>query len=181
LPPANALSRLAGFDVKELELVSFAGEPAYLATVAGGGTRVVPFAGQPALAFDRARLLDAIENADPHRDELETRLLDGYDAYYFDRRHLRPLPVIVAEFRDPDRTRLYIDPKTARIVGSYSAADWMSRWAYHGLHSLAIPGLYDRRPLWDLVVLTMLIGGIVLSMTALMLAWRVARVRGTRP
>jgi hypothetical protein len=181
LPPANALSRLAGLDVKELELVSFAGEPAYLATVAGGGTRVVPLAGQPALAFDRARLLDAIEHAAPHRDELETRLLDGYDAYYFDRRQLRPLPVIVVEFRDPDRTRLYIDPKTARIVGSYSTAEWMSRWAYHGLHSLAFPGLYDRRPLWDVVVLTMLFGGIALSMTAVMLAWRVARGRGTRP
>jgi hypothetical protein len=49
----------------------------------------------------------------------------------------------------------------------------VSRWLYHGLHSLDFPGLSDRRPAWDLVVLTFMIGGTVLSITAVALAWKV--------
>ena len=65
----------------------------------------------------------------------------------------------------------YIDPKTARIVQSYNANSRWNRWLYHGLHSLDLPWLYKYRPAWDLAVLTLLIGGASLSVTALMLAW----------
>ena len=72
-----------------------------------------------------------------------------------------------------DHTRYYIDLKTARVVGSYSSRTWMSRWLYHGLHSLDFPWLYDYRPLWDVVVITFMLGGTALGVTSLILAWRV--------
>ena len=37
----------AACEVKELEFTSFAGEPIYLATLAGGDTRIVPVDGEP--------------------------------------------------------------------------------------------------------------------------------------
>jgi hypothetical protein len=49
----------------------------------------------------------------------------------------------------------------------------MSRWVYHGLHSLDFPWLYDYRPLWDIVVIAFMIGGTALCVTSLILAWRV--------
>jgi hypothetical protein len=49
----------------------------------------------------------------------------------------------------------------------------MSRWLYHGLHSLDFPWLYDHRPLWDIVVIALMIGGTALSVTSLVLAWQV--------
>jgi hypothetical protein len=49
----------------------------------------------------------------------------------------------------------------------------MSRWLYHGLHSLDFPWLYNYRPLWDIVVITFMIGGTALCVTSLILAWRV--------
>ena len=49
----------------------------------------------------------------------------------------------------------------------------MSRWLYHGLHSLDFPWLYNYRPLWDIVVITFMIGGTALCVTSLTLAWRV--------
>ena len=49
----------------------------------------------------------------------------------------------------------------------------MSRWLYHGLHSLDFPWLYDYRPLWDIVVITFMLGGTALCVTSLILAWRV--------
>jgi hypothetical protein len=74
----------------------------------------------------------------------------------------------------PSALRYYIDPATARIGHSYDPANWKNRWLYHGLHSLDLPWLYAYRPLWDLVVITLLLGGTALSPTSIVLAWRVA-------
>ena len=49
----------------------------------------------------------------------------------------------------------------------------MNRWLYHGLHSLDFPWLYNYRPLWDIVVITFMVGGTALCVTSLVLAWRV--------
>jgi hypothetical protein len=49
----------------------------------------------------------------------------------------------------------------------------MSRWLYHGLHSLDAPWLYTHRPAWDIVVITFMLGGTALGVTSLILAWRV--------
>jgi hypothetical protein len=70
-------------------------------------------------------------------------------------------------------TRYYIDPKTARVVGTYSARGWVSRWLYHGLHSLDFPWLYNYRPLWDIVVIALMLGGTAVCVTSIVLTWRV--------
>ena len=59
------------------------------------------------------------------------------------------------------------------MVGSYSARSWVSRWLYHGLHSLDFPWLYRYRPLWDIVVISFMLGGTALCVTSLILAWGV--------
>jgi hypothetical protein len=86
---------------------------------------------------------------------------------------------------DEERTRYYIDPTTASIVGRYSSRNWMDRWLYNGLHSLNFPWLYNYRPLWDIVVITFMVGGTALCITSLVLAWRVLGRRierlGLRP
>jgi hypothetical protein len=74
---------------------------------------------------------------------------------------------------DADQSRYYIDPRTARVVGTYRSSSWMSRWLYHGLHSLDAPWLYTHRPAWDIVVITFMLGGTALGVTSLILAWRV--------
>jgi hypothetical protein len=103
------------------------------------------------------------------------RLLHDYDAYYLDRHHPRPLPVVLVSLNDALHTRYYIDPKTARVVGSYSSRAWMERWLYYGLHSFNFPWLYKYRPLWDIVVISFMLGGTALSVTSLILAWRLLR------
>ena len=70
-------------------------------------------------------------------------------------------------------TRYYIDPKTGRIAGTYSSRNWVNRWLYHGLHSLDFPWLYNYRPLWDIVVITLMLGGTALCVTSLLLTYRV--------
>src|SRR6185503_3680909 len=95
------------------------------------------------------------------------------DRYYLDRRRRQPLPVVLARLNDEYETRYYIDPKTARVVEAYSSQGWMNRWLYHGLHSFNFPWLYNYRPLWDIVVITFMLGGTALGVTSLILAWRV--------
>ena len=73
---------------------------------------------------------------------------------------------------DAAHTRYYIDPKTASIVATYSDRNSARRWLYNGLHSLNFPWLYNNRPLWDIVVITFMLGGTALCVTSLVLAWR---------
>jgi hypothetical protein len=174
--PRAALAALAGLPIKELEFVSVGGEPVYIATADRGQTRIVPLSGPPRDAFDHQRIVDLLTQAAQPRGLAETRVLDRYDRYYLDRRRQKPLPVILVRVNDAEGTRFYIDPKDARLVGSYSARTWTSRWLYHGLHSLDFPWLYDHRPLWDIIVISFMLGGSALCVTSLILAWRVLAV-----
>jgi hypothetical protein len=170
--PRQVLTELADFKVKDLELTSFGGRSVYIATLADGGTRIVPVDGGPMLMFEPDQIIEVVkEVAGPTLADVRT--IDQYDRYYLDRKRERPLPVIRVELNDPDRTRYYINPKTARVIAGYTAGSWMNRWLYHGLHSLDFPWLYNYRPLWDIVVITFMVGGTALCVTSLVLAWRV--------
>ena len=172
-PLRQALLQIASLPVKQLEFASFAGEPIYLATLAGGATHVVPVGGAPRESFDPQQIIDIVTKAAGRGGLADIRVLDQYDAYYLDRRRERPLPVVRAQLNDANETLLYINPKTGRIVGTYSSRNWVNRWAYHGLHSLDFPWLYNYRPLWDIVVITFMLGGTALCVTSLILAWQV--------
>jgi hypothetical protein len=105
--------------------------------------------------------------------------MDAYDRYYLDRHHRKPLPVLFVQFDDPDRSVYYVDLKTAEVVESYDARTRVSRWLYHGLHSMDLPWLYGYRPAWDLVMLTLLMGGAALSITSVIIGWRRLRHAAT--
>jgi hypothetical protein len=171
--PRTVLEQLSPLAVKELEFTSILGGPVYLAHLEAGDSRIVPLDGDPFAAFDAQRIIDVVRAATAEGGGADISVLDQYDRYYLDRRRVRPLPVVLAQLRDEGRTRYYIDLKTARIVGSYTSANWVSRWLYHGLHSFDFPWLYNYRPLWDIVVIAFMTGGTALAVTSLILAWRV--------
>ena len=103
-------------------------------------------------------------------------MLTQYDRYYLDRHRQQPLPVLFIKLNDPQNTQLYIDQRTARLVGEHSdASSFVTRWLYHGLHSMDFPWLYNHRPAWDIVVLTLMLGGLALCVTAIILAWGLLR------
>ena len=169
-PPQDALAEASG--VKELELTWFAGEPVYLAKQGALQSRVIPVRGAARDEFDWREIARAAEKAAP---VAEARLLSEYDAYYLDRRRGRPLPVVLLRLSDANETRYYVDTHTARIVGGYASDGWISRWLYHGLHSMNLPWLYRNRPAWDILVLALLAGGATLSATAIVLACQLLR------
>jgi hypothetical protein len=170
--PRDLLAKVADLDVKEVEWTSAAGRPVFSANLAGGKNQLLNLDGTP-LEVDQQKVVEIIKSAVADPAATEIRILDQYDLYYLDRTRQRPLPVILVRMNDADHTRYYVDPRSARVVGTYSSRNWVSRWLYTGLHSLNFPFLYNYRPLWDIVVITFMIGGTALCVTSLVLAWRV--------
>ena len=173
--PQEVLAQLGpAFPVKELELSSFASDPMYVATGARGETRVIRMRGEPLASFDTKRILNVVTSV---ANVAEARLITQYDAYYLDRTGQRPLPVLFVQLNDEARSQYYIDPKTAQVVGAYrsSTESWVNRWMYHGLHSINFPWLYNYRPAWDIVVLTLMLGGTSLCVTSVIIGFQLVR------
>jgi len=97
--------------------------------------------------------------------------LTEYDAYYYDQYGNRPLPVLRVRYADDYGTWLYLEPGRGTMT-KQDRGGRMNRWLYHGLHSLDFPFLYRRRPLWDLVLIALSVGGLVLSASTLLPSWR---------
>jgi len=153
---------------KELEIVQFRGEPRVIAD------------GHETGEIERARLVESVRAAMPGTPLEDITSLDAYDAYYYDRDGGLPLPVLRARFGDPVRTWLYVDPRRGAIVRKEERLSRVNRWLYHGLHSLDFPGFYDTRPLWDVVVIALSVGGLVSGVTAVAPAWRRLRRHARR-
>ena len=157
-------------DVKAIDVVQFQHD-IFLAAP----DRLVPVVSphQRALAeFDDRRLTAAASAALPGVAIAEASRLFTYDSYYYDRDNALPLPVLRVRFADPQRTWLYLDPRRGAIVRTEARLSRVNRWLYHGLHSLDFPFLYARRPLWDVVMIVLSLGGLASAFTSIAPGWR---------
>jgi len=198
--------------LKELEVTQFRGEPYWLGyrapspeeAVQWMHTGLLPRASRPRLEhryvsavdagagsfvrFDEPRfgegvMLELARAAMPGVRVADASWLNEYDAHYYDLRGSRPLPVLRVQYGDASSTWLYVDPTRGAIVLRTDDTRRLRRWLYQGLHSLDFPALYYKRPLWDIVVIGLSIGGLVLSASTLLPAWRRLRrqARGLSP
>lgn len=174
--PVEALAEVgSSFGAKELELISFAGKPTYIAYSAANLVRAVPVHGQSSPTLDFDKIDSILRRAAAPATIAQAKILAKYDRYYLDRHNSLPLPVLLVQLNDPRQSWFYIDPATARVVKIYNSKTRLNRWLYHGLHSMDLPLLYAHRPAWDIVVLLGLLGGTFLCVTSLKLAWGVLR------
>lgn len=163
---------------KEVEVVTFHGR--YYAAAAGGVVALdaPQFGAQEQIAPDL--IVGAASLAMPGVPIDGMRWMDDYDAYYYDRSRRLSLPVLRVRYADSQATWLYFDPRRGTIARKEERLTRVNRWLYHGLHSLDFPFLYYRRPLWDLVVIVLSVGGLILSATTLAGSWRRVRRWGRR-
>ena len=134
-------------------------------------TRVRRADGSP-LTFDRSELKRRANKLLPAADVVEATRLDDYDNYYYGRHKPKPLPVLRILFDDPLETALYINLENGAIESRADQRKRWKRWLYNGLHSLDVPFLWERRPLWDVVVLSLMVIGLTFSLTGVVLGWR---------
>jgi hypothetical protein len=80
------------------------------------------------------------------------------------------------KFDDAAQTWIYVDPEMSRVLGSVPKLARVERWLYNGLHSLDFAFWYSRRPLWDIGMIVLLLGGLSTSVIGAYLgARRIAR------
>ena len=176
--PAQAFAALKRrLAPKELEMMQFMGAPFYRAQDASGRTLLVTADGAPVVkdAFGESELRAAARAALPAFAETEATWLTSYDVYYYDRGALRPLPVLRVKYADPQGSWLYLTARDGALVQRETARGRPWRWLYHGLHSLDFPGLYETSWLWDVVIVALCTGGLLLSLTSVIVGWKSLR------
>ena len=113
-----------------------------------------------------------VKKIHPEEEITEVIILEDYDAYYYDKHRTKPLPAIKISLTDNRNTAYYIDPKTTKVMMKYETKSRVNRWLYHGLHSLDFPTLFFKRPLWDILVIILMLGGTSVTITGLVLTYK---------
>jgi hypothetical protein len=126
--------------------------------------------------FSVESLMARLRTALPDERVMEQTLLTEYDDYYYSRGSQTPLPVLRVKYADPAQSWIYVDPEMSRVLGSVPKLARVERWLYNGLHSLDFKFWYSRRPLWDIGMIVLLLGGLASSaLGALLGARRIVR------
>ena len=169
---------LAGGDVREVRWARRLGEEVALLHGASGPPRLVEARSGAPIAFDPAQVAAAASRLFD-APVVRTELLHRHDLYYYDRApHTmtggrdKPLPVVRAVYGDPARTWVHIDARTAQVLDRTDANGRLRRWLFQMLHSWDWLPLLERRPLWDVLMVLLSVGGFALSATGAVIGWR---------
>ena len=135
---------------------------------------------EPHGAFSNESLVRRLQASLTGVQVTESQLLNDYDSYYYSRNRQTPLPVLRVKLDDPAATWVYIDPAMSRILSQVHRYSRAERWLYNGLHSLDFAFWYNRRPLWDVAMIVLLLGGLTTSSLGLFLGIRRLRRAAAR-
>lgn len=183
LAPQDAIAR-AAFPVKEVGVQLFDGHPYYVLRAGDGRTGII-VADDPGSTnksvemVPDASLLAAAARLMPDHNITSVTRLDRYDNYYYYRQPHnmggqipRRLPVLRVEFDDPEHTWVHIDPYTASVFNRLDDRGRVKRWLFTFLHSFDSRGFVEQRPLWDITLILLSIGGFVLCTSGIVIGWR---------
>lgn len=100
----------------------------------------------------------------------DVRYMEDYDEYYYARNdRFPPLPVYRVTVDNDDQTLLYLSAATGEVVGRASRAFRVKRWLVIGPHTWDWPFLLRRPLLWHAVSVTLITGGLGVTLTGLYL------------
>jgi hypothetical protein len=119
--------------------------------------------------FTVESLMARLRSAVPDAPIVDSQLLTEYDSYYYSRGRQTPLPVLRVKFDDPAQTWFYVDPEMSQLLAQVPRLARVERWLYNGLHSLDFSFWYQKRPLWDIGVILLSLGGLASSGIGLVL------------
>ena len=170
-----------GFETRELEWHRLGDEVLIEGRAAAGALRLVRTGGgcEPMVGLSPEAVEQEAIRMMPHARRTATRVQSEYDWNYYSRAvhsmtgHFdKPLPVLVVEFDDPHSTTLYMDLRNGRIVQRLDTHRRVKRWLFAFFHSWDWRPLLDNRPVWDLLLIAGSIGGLLISLTGIVIGWR---------
>lgn len=166
-------------NVRRIVAAPFAGQRYLALHHASGVTRIDAATLTPA-PLDEQALQQGAALLQPESAIASSELLTRGDAYYYDDHDgSRTYPVYRVILADAGRTRYYIDAVDGRLVQKTDAAGRWYRWLFQALHRWDFASALQRRPLWDLVVLTLMAGVTAVSVTGLYLGCRRLKPRSS--
>ena len=167
--------RAGGHAVNQMQLNRIADQP-YWMGAAPDGHGVLVRADSIAASTTVISEADLIRNATRSLGGahlLDAALLDAGDDYFRETpEHRLTSPVLRLRFDDPAATWVYVDPATAALRGAFEARSRRERWLYSGLHDLDFRWLLEHRPLWDVVIVGLSVGGLLGALSGAVLAIR---------
>lgn len=172
------LLQAAGKDIRELRWTRVLGQVTVLAQGMTGKPRLLDAQTAQPRAVDESALRSAAASLLPASVQRIERL-DHYDLHYYARAdHTmtggadKPLPILRVVFDDPHASWVHLDAQTGAVLGRTDKGRRASRWLFAMLHSWDWLPLLDRRPLWDVLLVALSVGGAFLSITGVVIAWR---------
>lgn len=174
----QALLTSAAREVRELRWEKVDGRTLVRASGAVGAPVLLAADGSGPAMVDEQSLQRAVTRLLPAPiDRIE--LLKAYDLYYYQRdAHTmtgggdKPLPAWRVVFADDHGTWVHVDPRTGEVLGRTDSGRRASRWLFAMLHSWDWLPLLERRPLWDILLVALSLGGAALSLTGVVIGWR---------
>lgn len=173
-----------GFAAVELQWRTLGGSAYVLARDAADRTRIVTQAGGPvviARQWPRAVLEAAAASLLP-APMVSSQVLAGYDDYYYRRDQQsmmggseRRLPVLMVQFADAGRTRVYIDLYTGQVELGLDRAQRVGRWLFSLLHSWDLGPMLAIAWRRQAVLVSLSAGGLLLALSGVVIGWRRAR------
>ena len=116
-----------------------------------------------------ARVIDL---AWPESDVANYGAIRSPDTYSDLREGQLPEGTIRVELNDADSTWVHVDAYSGEILSVMDRSRRLYRWLFNGLHSLDVPGFVEQRPLWDFVMLLLLLIGLVGSLSGVVIGSR---------
>lgn len=175
----SLLAALQGRDVRELQWLWTAGQAHVLARGPAGAPALLNAGTTKMVVLDQGALETSAQKLLPSAKVARTETLRSYDTYYYSREaHTmlggidKPLPVLRVVFDDPHATWVHIDPQTGAVLSRLDSTGRTKRWLFAMLHSWDWLPLLNNRPLWDVLLVVLSVGGAALSLTGVVIGWR---------
>lgn len=177
--PSQLLAAISTAEVRELQWVRTAGQTRVLVRGPTGLVAVLDAQSAQPQTLEVAALGAAAAKLIPNAPVARVDTLTAYDTYYYSREaHTmlgggdRPLPVLRVVFDDANATWVHIDPHTGAVLGKLDSHGRTKRWLFAMLHSWDWLPLLNNRPLWDVLLIALSVGGAALSLTGVVIGWR---------
>ena len=94
------------------------------------------------------------------------------DTYTSLREGRLPEETLRVKLNDAGASWIHVDMQTGEILSVMDRSRRLYRWLFNGLHSLDLPGLVEKRPLWDTIMLVLLLTGLAASLSGVIVGCR---------
>jgi uncharacterized iron-regulated membrane protein len=180
--PAASRGLAAADGAVRIEATSTAGgQPMLVISRASGEPVILDARTHQPLQMSPVRIAAFAPRLVPHSRIVAKEILTAPDDYWYDAGGMPPLPVLRIRFDNPAATWFHISPQTGEVLGSIDDKGRTYRWLFDLLHKWDLNALTLRRPLWDIVLWSLSLLGIVTSISGIWIGWKRLRRGAGKP